>query len=120
MRPAALKLMGVALAAALALVVSPIAVAGPFEDCVQECVDQWEADKAECEAQLAQRLAELDVEEQNCIIDNGGDLLATGLCIRDVNIRRANAQRDYRRCISFANTAAYNCYRGCQVSPGQP
>ncbi|NJN63911.1 MAG: hypothetical protein HC882_02885 [Acidobacteria bacterium] len=120
MRPAALKLMGLALAAVVAFVAAPSINAGPFEDCVQECVDQWEADKAECEVALTTRLAELDAQEQACIIDNQGNLIATGLCVRDVNIRRANAQRDYQRCISFANTAAYNCYRGCQVSPGQP
>lgn len=121
MRPAARKLMGAALAAVLLVgFATPVVLAGPFEDCVQQCIDQWEADKQACDDQLAQRLAELDQEAQQCLRDNPGDPIAAGLCLREVNIKRANAQSDYQRCISLANTVAYNCYRACQVSPGSP
>ena len=115
----AVKLMGVTLAALLALALAPqFTVAETFEECVDACIDQWEADKADCDQQLAQRLAELDAEAEECLTSNP-DPVSAGLCVREVNIKRANANSDYRRCISVANTVAYNCYRDCQVSPGQ-
>lgn len=121
MRPAAKKLMGAALAAMLLIgFAMPVVLAGPFEDCVQQCIDQWEADKQACDDQLATRLAELDQEAQQCLSDNAGDPIATGLCLREVNIKRANAQSDYQKCISLANTVAYNCYRDCQMTASQP
>ena len=121
MRPTASKLMGAVLAAMLLIgFAAPVVLAGPFEDCVQQCIDQWEADKQACEDQLNQRLAELDQEAQACLDDNAGDPLAAALCLREVNIKRANAQRDYQKCLNLANTVAYNCYRDCQVSPGNP
>lgn len=120
MRSTAMKLMGAVLALALVATLStPIALAD-FQECVDACVEQWEADQLACEEALAERLAELDLEAQQCIEDNQGDLIATGLCLRDVNIKRAVANREYRDCISTANTVAYNCYRACQQSPAAP
>lgn len=121
MRPAALKLMGVALAAVLAVAFAmPVASAETFDECVQACIDQWEADRAACDEALAQALAERDEQAAQCFEDFANDPIGLGLCLRDVNIGRANDQRDYNRCISIANTTAYNCYRDCTVSPGQP
>jgi hypothetical protein len=119
MRPAAvIKVMGLVLIAAF--VGSWAAPAAAQEDCLAQCIEQYDQDKVACDNQLAARLAELDLEAQACLDNNPTDPIAAGLCLRNVNIKRYNARSDWRRCVSFANTAAYNCYRACQVSPSQP
>ncbi|MCU0252926.1 MAG: hypothetical protein MUE47_00140 [Acidobacteria bacterium] len=90
------------------------------QDCLAACIEQYDTDKAACDAALAERLAQLDQDAQACLDNNPTDPLAAGLCLRNVNIARYNARSDWRKCVSFANTAAYNCYRECQTSPSQP
>jgi hypothetical protein len=118
MRPAAaIKVMGLVLIAAF---VGSWAAPAVAQDCIAQCVDQYDQDKQGCDNDLAARLAELDLAAQACLDDNPTDPIAAGLCLRNVNIQRYNARSDWRRCVSFANTAAYNCYRECQTSPSQP
>jgi hypothetical protein len=118
MRPAAvIKVMGLVLIAAF---VGSWAAPAVAQDCLAQCIEQYDRDKAACDEQLAARLAELDLEAQACLDNNPTDPIAAGLCLRNVNIQRYNARSDWRRCVSFANTAAYNCYRDCQTSPSQP
>jgi hypothetical protein len=124
MRPAAIfRLMAVGLAAALVVSVgTPVARADANSDCVEQCIDQWEQDKLACEEQLAQTLADLDQQAAECVeqYPDPDQLIQLGQCLQTVNILRAQAARDYRECISLANTVAYNCYRDCQQSPSAP
>ena len=118
MRPAAvMKLLSVALVVVLAAAFAPAAKAD-VADCIQACVDQFDADRLACDDELAVRLADLDQQAAECLeIPNP---IEAGLCMRDVNIARYNAMADHRRCVSIANTVAYNCYRDCQSSPSAP
>lgn len=122
MRPAAvLKLLSIACALALVVAFSaPAAYAEPDPECVAECIEQYDEDRAACEDALEQRLMELDQEAQECY-EQHSDIVQLGLCLREVNIKRYRAQSDYRRCISIANTTAWNCYRNCPpASPSAP
>ncbi len=118
MRSALPKLLFAALVAVCALLAAPAAQADGFSDCVQACIDQFDEDKQECDVQLAEELAALDQQALDCY--GLGDPISVQLCLRDINIKRYQAQSSHRRCISFANTAAYNCYRECQQSAAQP
>lgn len=122
MRPAAvLRLLSAALVVVFVVALTaPVAQADGFADCVQACIDQFDIDRAECDQDLASRLAELDQDAQDCVTNNPTDPVAAQLCLRDVNIQRYRAQSDHRRCISIANTVAYNCYRDCDSSSNQP
>jgi len=121
MRPAAvLKVLCAALVLVAAAAISVPVAHADFAECVQACIDQFDADKAECDAQLDATLAQLDQEAEDCLTNNPTDPIAAGLCIREVNIKRYRAQADHKRCISTANTVAYNCYRNCQNSPSAP
>jgi hypothetical protein len=115
MRPAAvLKLLSLACAVALAVAFSaPAAYAEPDPECVDECIAQYDEDRAQCEEELEQRLAELDQDAEECYEKHPDDIVQLGMCLRNVNIARYRAQSDYRRCISEANTTAWNCYRNC-------
>ncbi len=98
----------------------PVASADEAE-CIQACADEWFVERQACVDTLNSTLAEVDAQVEACI--NGcspADLLCQGKCINQGNIRRYNANQDYRRCESIANTVAWNCYRACQVSPSQP
>jgi hypothetical protein len=118
MRPAAvIKVMGLVLIAAF---VGSWAAPAVAQDCLAQCIEQYDRDKAACDEQLAARLAELDVEAQACLDNNPTDPIAAGLCLRNVNIKRYNARAEWRKCVSFANTYAYDCYRNCEPSPSQP
>ncbi len=122
MRAAAvLRLLSAVLAVVFVVAfTAPVAQADGFSDCVQVCIDNYDRDKTQCDADLAQRLAELDKAAQDCIANNPTDPIAAQLCLRDVNIDRFRAQASHRRCISIANTVAYNCYLECQASGSQP
>jgi hypothetical protein len=104
----------------LLALLTPAALAQEIGECEQECLDQLLLDYEECERQLAERLAELDQAEQECIEQHANDPLQLGLCVQQVNIKRYGALRDARRCKSIANTVAWNCYRACQQSPSLP
>ncbi|MFN7965889.1 MAG: hypothetical protein U0V87_09420 [Acidobacteriota bacterium] len=121
MRPAAvLKTMGAALALGIGLfMAAPVAHADAYTDCVQACADQWVVDKQACQDQLDAALAQIATEEADCI-SNATNPIAQGLCVRNANIKRFNARRDYQNCISRANTTAYNCSRNCQPSDSRP
>jgi hypothetical protein len=86
---------------------------------VQACADQWVADKQACQDALDARLAQLDQEAADCITNNPNPLDAA-LCIRNVNIKRFAARRDYQQCVNVANTVAYNCYRNCTPTDSAP
>jgi len=121
MRPAAvLKVLCAALVLVAAAAISVPVAHADFAECVQACIDQFDQDKAECDAQLDASLAQLDQEADDCLTNNPTDPIAAGLCVREVNIKRYRAQADHKRCISTANTVAYNCYRNCQNSPSAP
>ncbi len=113
MRPAAvIKILGAALLIIMGTaLVTPVALADE-QDCINACADQWAQDKAECDQQLADRMAELDQEAQDCL-ENNSNPIDAALCLREVNIKRYRAKADYQRCISMANTMAYDCYRHC-------
>lgn len=115
MRPAAKFLVGVALLFVVALAV-PTAQA--TTECEQMCLDRWTAAKADCQRVLEQKLAALDVQAQNCM--NETDPLKIGLCLQNVNIKKAQAAGDYRRCIGRANTLGWNCYRQNCISKHRP
>ncbi len=116
MRPAAvIKVVGLVLIAAF---VGSWAAPVAAQECIAQCIEQYDQDKAACDEQLAAQLAVLDQEAQACLDNNPVDPIAAGLCLRNVNVKRYSARSDWRRCVSFANTAAYNCYRECQ-SPSE-
>jgi hypothetical protein len=121
MRPAAvLKTMGAALALGVGLFMAAPAVhADAYTDCVQACADQWVVDKQACQDQLDADLAQIATEEANCITA-ATNPLAQGICVRNANIKRFTARRNYQTCISRANTTAYNCSRNCQPSDSRP
>jgi hypothetical protein len=121
MRPAAvLKAMGAALVLAVGLfVTAPVAIADPYTDCVQACADQWVLDKQACQETLDATLATIANDEATCIA-NATNVIQQGLCVRNANIRRFTARRDYQNCISLANTVAYNCVRNCEQSDSRP
>lgn len=119
MRPAAvIKFLGAAMLLVAGIVVATPVARADFAECVQACADQYMIDKQACQDALDATLAQLALEAQNCY--TLGDPLAIGTCLRDVNIRRAKANNDYRKCLNFANTKAWNCYRDCQASWNQP
>lgn len=121
MRPAAvLKMLCAALVLVAAAMITVPVVHADFAECVQACVDQFDADKAACDSQLEATLAQLDQEADDCLTNNPSDPIAAGLCLRSVNIKRYQAQSEHRRCISVANTVAYNCYRDCASSQSAP
>lgn len=107
--------------AALALVLCAVpAHAEPDPECVDECFAQWQEDVADCEDALEQRLLELEAEAQACY-EQHSDLLELGKCLSQVDAKRYRAHSDYRRCLSEAHTAGWNCYRNCPpASPSAP
>ncbi len=116
MRPAAVnKVVSATLLVLAVLALSPVVLAGsPDPACVQQCADQWAADKQACLDALNAQLAVIDGKTQDCLNDPANDTpVKQGLCIHNANVQRFAANNDYRKCINRANTTAWNCYRAC-------
>jgi hypothetical protein len=121
MRPAAvLKRLSVLLALGIAATFTTSVVMADYASCVQACADQYQIDRQNCQNQLDATNAQLDAEAQACLDNNPTNPVAAALCIRNVNIKRFNARRDYDRCIAIANTVAYDCYRHCTPTGTTP
>lgn len=119
MRSAKIIKMGIAaLVVGVAMLATTTAQAQ--NNCVANCIDQYDRDRQACDQALSTALAGLDAEAAQCAVTYPNNPLQYGLCIQRVNTKRYSARRDWQRCINLANTAAYNCYRKCQVSDSQP
>ncbi|UCF66929.1 MAG: hypothetical protein JSV80_14255 [Acidobacteriota bacterium] len=88
-------------------------------ECIKECRDQWRADREECDEQLAAATARIEAELEECL-SGATKPVEKALCLRRANIERFAARRDWRHCVSIANTVAWNCVRACQQSPSSP
>lgn len=118
MRPAAVtKVVGAALLLMVVVALGTSVATADFQQCVQACADQWAADKQACADALQAALANIAAQEEACINACAPtNFLCQANCVRQGNIRRYNANSDYRRCVNVANTVAWNCYRNCQQS----
>ncbi|UCF69060.1 MAG: hypothetical protein JSV80_07190 [Acidobacteriota bacterium] len=108
-----------AVATTAVVLLSAVGVHAQMGPCEQACIDQWEQDAAECEQQLEADLSQIDQQLQDCLAGAGG-IVEQVLCLRQANVGRALARQKFERCISVANTIAYNCLRDCQMSPSAP
>ena len=115
------KLMSTMLALAFVAVLGmSVAAADPFTDCVNACADQYAEDKAACDQALADTLAQLDADSDQCFVDYANDPFGLFNCLRIIERQRQIAANDHNDCMSAANTAGWNCYRDCQSSPSAP
>lgn len=113
-----IKTVGVCLALVFLVSLSgTTAKAAGVSDCVQQCLDQWLADRAECEQAYQATMDQLDAAEQECRDKWHNKPFKMAQCIQKVNNKRAKAASDLRKCYNKANTKAYACYRACQQSP---
>lgn len=119
MRPAAvIKFVGAAVLLIAGIVVATPVARADFAECVEACAEQYAIDKQACQDTLDATLADLAEQALECY--ELTDPISIGICLRDVNIRRAQANNAYKKCLSFANTVAWNCYLDCQASRNQP
>jgi hypothetical protein len=111
-----LKIMATMGAVAFLLVVgAPNAVAQ--SQCEQDCYDQYDLDVQTCEDDLAQKLADLQLEEQACVDKWNGNTQQFENCLKSVNVQRRNAQRQYQQCLRQADNKLRVCLNKCEESP---
>jgi hypothetical protein len=103
------------------LFAAPLSMAATRHEssCVQQCAAQWAQDKRACQAALELALEQIDATLATCLSQaHGGQAVAR--CQRAANTSRHLAQNSYRRCVSQANTTAWNCTRACAQSHSAP
>ena len=111
-----LKIMTAVGAVALLLAVGAPQVAAQSQ-CEQDCYDQFDLDVQACEDDLAQKLADLQLEEQECIDKWNGNNLQFENCVKSINKQRRNAQRQYQQCLRQADNKLRVCLNQCDESP---
>ena len=91
-----------------------------LQECIDDCIDTYEDDMVVCQDDLLACLAVVTQEIEDCQDQAGGDPIQDALCVRSGRIKRANCEKQFRRCENFAQTYLYNCYRACVNSPSSP
>jgi hypothetical protein len=93
---------------------------GDLQDCIDQCIADFEQDRQQCLQEFQQCLATVAQEFQDCIDEHGGDPVGEFQCFQQSNIGQENCESDADRCQARANTDGYDCYRTCQASYNNP